>query len=527
MFDVAIIGAGVVGSAIARELSRYRLSICLIEKGPDVAIGTSKANSAIVHAGFDPEPGSLMAKTNVEGLEMFEPLCRELDVHFKRIGALVVAFDDKERKELDKLRARGRKNCVRELRIIEREELKELEPSISKDALAALSAPTAGITCPYELTVALAENAVTNGANIRLDTEVVGITRNPEGIFKLETRNVLDGKKATIECRCVVNAAGLSAGKISEMACGEKFEIKPRKGEYFLLDKAAGSTVKSTVFGTPSVKGKGVLITPTVDGNLLVGPNAKDVDDSDDVSTTVEGLEEVWRGAMRLVPGLERSLTITAFSGIRAHPPERNGKVDFIIENSSKVLGLVNVAGICSPGLSSSPAIAVRVVKLIKDYIKLESKGNDFIPTRKHIPRFRELPHSMRESLVRSDARYGRVVCRCETVTEAEVIEALHRPIVSANLDAIKRRVRAGMGRCQGGFCGPRIVAIISRELGISPTEVRKSGMGSNILVGKTKSVNEDGSTYSWHITNDKDATAKEHENRNESGNKSAKEGAQ
>jgi len=519
MFEVVIIGAGVVGAAIARELSRYRISTCLIERGSDVAMGASKANSGIVHAGYDPEPGSIMAKTNIQANVLFEKLCEELDVRLKKNGSLVIALEDKEREGLIELYERGKKNGSWGLHLIDANEVKRLEPAVNENVIEGLYAPNSAIVCPYELTIALAENAVMNGVKIMLNTEVKGISKDSNGIFKIEvlkrgTKGVLKdvsnvgsnvgdgeeeeseeakeiGKRLVIESKYVINAAGLNAGKISACAGAEKYEIKGRKGEYFLLDKYAGKIVKHTIFGVPGKMGKGVLVAPTVDGNLLVGPNAKDVED-DDVSTTYEGLEEVWSAGTKLVPSLERKKTITTFSGIRAMPPERDGKRDFIVEMSKKLDGFINVVGICSPGLSASPAIALMVVKILEDNgCKLSLKGSEFIERRKSIPRFRELSNEDREALIRKDTRYGRVICRCETVTEGEIVEALHRPFVSGTIDGVKRRVRAGMGRCQGGFCSPKVLSIISRELSISPLEVCKSGLGSNILVGETKSKGE------------------------------------
>ncbi|MEM2899800.1 MAG: NAD(P)/FAD-dependent oxidoreductase, partial [Thermoplasmata archaeon] len=470
MFDIVVIGGGVIGTSIARELSKYKVSICLVERGPDVAMGASKANSGIIHAGFDPEPGTLIARTNIQANMLYEKLCEELDVRLKKNGRLVIAFDEKEREALHELYDRGKKNGAWGLHLVDSNEIKKMEPAVNENVVGGLYAPNSAIVCPYELTIALAENAVMNGVKIMLNTEVTGISKDSKGMFKVEVLD-LGGdkerkgieKKGRIECRYVINAAGLSAGKISACAGAEEYEIKGRKGEYFLLDKYAGKTVRHTIFGVPGKMGKGVLVAPTIDGNLLVGPNAKDVED-DDVSTTLEGLEEVWSAGTRLVPSLDRKATITTFSGIRAIPPERDGKRDFIVEMSNKLRGFVNVAGICSPGLSGAPAIAKMVVRIIEeDGFKLVCKGSDFISVRKGIPRFRELSNEERMDLIRKDSRFGRVVCRCETVTEGEIVEALHRPFVSGTIDGIKRRVRAGMGRCQGGFCGPRVVSIISR----------------------------------------------------------------
>lgn len=476
MHDVAIIGAGVVGASIARELSRYKLSVLWLEKDADVSTGTSKANSGIVHAGYDALPGSLMAKLNVKGNGMFESLSGELDFHYQNIGSLVVAFNDQDLSHLKELMERGRINGVPDLKILTAEELRQMEPNISEHAVAALYAPTAGITCPYEMTIALAENAVMNGVELFLESPVGSIGKQEDGSF------VITAGDRQFEAKTVVNAAGLYADAISRMAGAEEYHIKPRKGEYVLLDKRCGGLVNTVVFQVPGPMGKGVLVTPTADGNILIGPNSYDVEKKDDLETNRAGLEQMMVLGRKSVPEIPEREIINSFAGLRAIAGH-----DFIIQNSSKREGFVNVGGISSPGLTAAPAIGEYVVELLKDSgLSMELNGA-FNPVRKGIPRFRDKSTQERACAVQDNPLYGRVVCRCEMVTEAEIVEAIHRPIPATTLDGIKRRVRTGMGRCQGGFCFPRITGIISRELGIPVTEVTKTGNGSYILKKTTR----------------------------------------
>ncbi|MDN5331069.1 MAG: glycerol-3-phosphate dehydrogenase [Tepidanaerobacteraceae bacterium] len=483
MADVVIIGGGVVGCMIARELSRYQLKIVLLEKEDDVASGTSKANSAIIHAGYDAKPGTLKAKLNVRGNPLFDKICSELDVPFKRIGSLVVALTDEELKALDELLERGKINGVPGLEIINRERLFKMEPNINKEAKAALYAPTAGIICPYELTIALAENACQNGVEIRLNSPVVDIKVENERMLSVITPGEI------IHTRYVVNAAGLFADEISKMAGAEEYSITPRKGEYLIFDRRFGGIVSKVIFPTPTKISKGILVCPTVDGNFFIGPNSNDVQEKDDVAVTQKGIEEIVNGARRLVPDLPMRHVIASFAGLRAV----SNTDDFVIEASKKVKGFVNVGGIQSPGLSSAPAIAEMVIEILKEEgLELKVKS-DYNPERPQIFKFRHLSSEEKKELIRQKPAYGRVICRCETVTEGEIIDAIRRPVGARSLDAVKRRTRAGMGRCQGGFCSPRVVEILARELGISPLEVTKCGYGSEILKGRTKEFIETG----------------------------------
>jgi len=480
-YDIAIIGAGVVGCSIARELAKYQLKICILEKEADVAAGTSKANSAIVHAGYDAKPGTLMSKLNVEGNKMYDELAQELDFHFKRNGSLVLAFSEDEIKILNEIYDRGKTNGVSGLRILTKDEILAKEPAVSNDVKAALYAPSGGITCPYGMVLALAENAAVNGVDVFLENAVTDIQWVEDSVQK-EHFYIIKTVKMEIKSRYVINAAGVYADEISKIAGAEEFSITPRKGEYCILDKSVGNIVSHTLFCVPGAMGKGILVTPTVDGNVLIGPNAKDISDKSDTKTTGEGINEVVQGALRIMPGLPVKNVITSFSGLRAV----SGK-DFIIEESKCRKGFINVAGICSPGLSAAPAIAVYVKDLLKESgLKLVEK-KDFNPIRKAIPRFSQMDNESRQALIKKNPLYGRIVCRCEMVTEAEVVEAINRPCGARTLDGVKIRVRAGMGRCQGGFCSPRIVEILSRELGLPYTDITKKGGKSNILLRKTR----------------------------------------
>lgn len=480
MYDVAIIGAGVTGAAIARELSRYDLRVIVLEKNDDVATGSSKANSAIVHAGFDCTPGSLMARLNVQGSEMMEELCRELSVEYKRIGSLVVAFNDDDVKELGKLKAKGETNGVKGLEIISGSEVLRREPNLSPEIVAALWAPTGAITCPFRLTLALMESAVINGAEFKSNYKVIDI-KHDNDVFTLAGE---DG--SVVQARFVVNAAGLYADRINELAGGRPFTIQPRKGEYMMLDRNVGGTVGTVVFQTPCKWGKGVLVSPTVDGNVYAGPTAMNISDKEDTSTTPEGLWYLKRLGKKTAPGLAFGKVITSFTGLRA---VAEGVGDFIISREPGVPGFVNAAGMCSPGLSSSPAVALLAVDELRQAGLVLNRKEGFIPVLVHEKPFREMNDDERRQAVQRDHRHAHIVCRCETVTEAEIVRALHGPVPAASLDGLKRRTRAQTGRCQGGFCGPRLMEIISRETGKPMNEITKSGGGSWLVREKEANV--------------------------------------
>ena len=480
MYDVLIIGAGVSGCAIARELSRYQASVCVLEKGEDVCSGTSKANSAIVHAGFDAQPGSLMAKLNVEGAKIMPALAKELDFPYKNIGSLVVCTSEESRGGLQTLLDRGQANGVPGLRIVEREELLTMEPNISDQAIAALYAPTAGIVCPFNLTIALAENACMNGAEFFLNTCVEEIRKEAQDGEEGFTV-IASGK--TFRSRVVVNAAGVYAGEIHNMVSEDKMTIIPRKGEYCLLDKSAGAHVNHTIFALPTKMGKGILVTPTVHGNLLLGPTAEDIGDPEGTNTTGNGLEQVQKGAALTVKNIPMRQVITSFAGLRAHHPDH----DFKIGELKEVPGFVDCAAIESPGLSSAPAIGRMVAEIVRDILQLE-ENEYFIPVRRGPIRPAELSMEERNKLIEAIPAYGNIICRCEMITEGEILDAIHRPLGARSLDAIKRRTRAGMGRCQAGFCSPRTMEILSREVpGLTMETVTKCGGTSKYILGYNK----------------------------------------
>ena len=474
MTDVVIIGAGVIGCSIARELSRYRIDVCVLEKEADVAEGTSKANSGIVHAGYDAEPGSQKAKFNARGSAMFPKLVKELDVPYRQDGSLVVCFSDAERSHLEKLLEYGRQNGIEGLEILTREQALEKCPILSEKVVAALYAGTAGIVCPYELTLAFAENACKNGARFRFNSAVSNIERI-EGGFRLTL-----GTGDTLETRTVVNAAGLYSDVINNMVSSRKLHIIARKGEYCLFDRAAPELAPLTIFQTPTAMGKGVLVTKTADGNLLVGPTAVDVEGKDETETTHDGLDSVLKMAALSVGPLPERQIITSFAGLRAHLESG----DFEIGEVPDAEGFINAAGIESPGLSSAPAIGIWIAELLAKKLSAEPNPS-FDPIRHGIPKFREMNNDERARYISKNPAYGKVICRCETVTEAEIIDAIHRPLGATTLDGIKRRTRAGMGRCQSGFCTTRVLEILERELKVPRETLSKFGKGSELLTGR------------------------------------------
>lgn len=475
MYDIIIIGAGAIGCSAARELAKYKLDICVLEKCGDIADGTSKANSGIVHAGFDAKPGTMKARLNAKGNAMFDKLSEELDFPFRRTGSLVLCFDEGSMDMLHILKKQADENEVPDVQIISKEKLKEMEPDVSDNAVAALYAPTGGIVCPYEMTIAFAENAYENGVKFQLDTRVTDIKRMKDGY------NIITDK-GCFQARLVINAAGIFADEINNMVSSDKINIIPRKGEYCLFDKAAGNLVRRTIFQLPTRLGKGVLVTPTVDGNLLVGPNAADIDDKSNYETTKEGLDEILKKASESVRKLPMNQIITSFSGLRAH--EIND--DFIIGEASDAENFINAAGIESPGISCAPAIAVMLKDIAVEKLKPERKDN-FKAVRHGIRKFREMSNEERKKIIAERPEYGKIICRCETVTEGEIIDSIRRPLGARSLDGVKRRTRAGMGRCQSGFCSTRIVNILAKELNIPLTGVTKSGGESKLLVSKNK----------------------------------------
>lgn len=473
MFDIIVIGAGVSGCAIARELSRRKANVLVVERAEDVCCGTSKANSAIVHAGYDAKHGTLMAKLNVQGSLLMPQLAKELNFSYQRNGSLVVMMNEEDRPNLVALYENGLANGVKELRIIEREELRQLEPNISDDAVAALYAPTGAIVCPFGLTIALAENAAKNGVQFQFDTEVTGIEKT-EGGWKVETT------QGPLEAKVVVNAAGVYADKLHNMVSQESMTIIPRRGDYFLLDRTTEGFVKRTIFQLPGKLGKGVLVAPTVHGNTIVGPTAIDVEDKDATATTQAGLDDVRAKSGMAVKNLPLRQTITSFAGLRAH----ESRHEFFIGQIAP--GFVDCAAIESPGLSSAPAIGQMVAQIVEDILDLKPNP-DFDPHREGFLNPQKLSFEERAQLVKENPAYGTIVCRCESVTEGEILDAIHRVPGAKSLDGVKRRVRAGMGRCQGGFCGPKVMEILARERQISMAEVTKSGGDSKLILGTNK----------------------------------------
>lgn len=481
MYDVVIIGAGVTGCASARELSRYNLKICVVEKEEDVCCGTSKANSAIVHSGIDCEPGTLMAEMNLLGNQMMESLSKELDFEFQRNGSLILCFSKEDMPRLQALFEQGLANKVPDIRIIDKKELHEMEPNVSQEAVAAIYAPTGGIVCPFGMNIAMAENAAQNGVEFRFDTEVTNISRTDYG-YQLDT------DAGAVQTKCVVNAAGVHADLFHNMVSSRKIHITPRRGEYCLLDQTAGGLVTRTIFQLPNEYGKGVLITPTVHGNILAGPTAQDHSDKEATNTTAEGIDRLCESARRSVPSVPLRQVITSFSGNRAHEDGH----EFIIQELQDAPYFVDAAGIESPGLTSAPAIGVRVAGIVTGLLNPEKK-TDFAGSRKGILNPKNLSEDDYAALIREKPAYGNIICRCEMITEGEIIDAVTRPLGARSLDGVKRRTRAGMGRCQAGFCSPKTMEILARELGISQLAVTKSGKGSNIVTGYSKKSVQEG----------------------------------
>ena len=475
MFDVVVIGAGVVGGLVARELSRYELSVAIVERCADVALGATRANSAIVHAGFDAKEGSLKAKLNVEGSEMMEEVARELGVKYKRNGSLVVGFNDEDRATLEDLLVRGTKNGVKGLRVIDRDEILSLEKNIGEGVTVALHAPTGAIICPYELCMAAVGNAMDNGASLMLDFEV-------KKIEKLDTGYRVSSECDSVEARFVINCAGVYSDEIAKMVGDDSFEVYPRRGEYMLLDRECGDLVSHTIFRCPSKLGKGILVSPTVDGNLLLGPTAENIEDKEDTKTTAEGLAKVRMQAGEQVSGINFGKVITSFTGLRSV----GSTGDFVINEKD---GFINCAGVESPGLSSSPAIATYVAELLRSAgLELRAKA-DFNPIRRPMHYYKELTLDEKNEIIKEHPEYAHVICRCETVTEGEILEAIRTNPRPRDVDGVKRRTRASMGRCQGGFCTPYIIDLLAEEMGCDYTDVTKFGGKSYINIGKTKEV--------------------------------------
>lgn len=480
MFKVAIIGGGVIGGMIARQIVSHEEKVVILEAGEDVALGQSKANSGIVHAGYDPVPGTLKAKLNIRGAQLMEEVCHQLNVKYRRNGTLVVGFDEEDMKTLRMLKERGEENGVEGLSVITGEEVRKMEKNLSEEIIGALNVPTGAIVCPYELTIFSIGHAMDNGARLLLGYEVSSIKWNDGGDGKgFYDVQAADGR--TIQAEIVINCAGIHSDEVARMVGDDSFTISPRRGEYLLYDKETGSLIDRTIFRTPTKMGKGVLAIKTVDGNIMFGPTSEDRGDKEDKSVHRDSLTEIINKEGDYFDSLPLDKVITQFTGIRAH----GDKGDFII-NSPKP-NFINVAGIESPGLSSSPAIAEMVEKMAIDMGVHEKVRPSWTPERKVPKGFAKLSMEEKNQIIKKDPAFGRIVCRCEEVTEGEIVQAIHMNPPARDIDGIKRRTRAGAGRCQGGFCLPQIAEILARELNIPMEEVTKQGKNSHIVTGRVK----------------------------------------
>ena len=480
-YDVIIVGAGISGCAVAWKLARYNLDILLVDKEADVATGTTKANTAIIHAGYNADPNKLKGRLNNKGNTQIKEIVKDLSVPFEEIGSLVVGVEGDDLSVLDDLLEKGRENGVEGLEIVDKEWLRENEPNIAEDAVAALWAPTAGIITPWEFALALAENAVANGADVELETEVQDVITEDGKVKGIKTN------KGEFAADYVINAAGLYADEIARMVGIEKIDITPRKGEYYIYDHAKDYELNHVVFPIPTKISKGIVVAPTVEHNILIGPTSEVVDSKKDLSTTPEGLNEVYTGAKKLFPELDLRDTIRVFAGLRAADKTE----DFVIEAAENVEGFVNVAGIQSPGLSSATAIADLTADILaEEGLELSEKEN-VIEKREEPVRFYEMSNEERAVKVDEDTDYGQIICRCETVSYKEIVDAIHSPVGARTVNAVKRRTRAGAGRCQGGFCGPKVVEILAEELGVDPTEIKQEENNSQILEYEIKELLE------------------------------------
>lgn len=478
--DIIIIGGGVIGASIAYSLCRYELSVILLEKQNDVALGATRANSGIVHAGYDPPPDSLMASLNVEGAALMESVCRDLDVLYFKCGSLLVASGEQEDKVVQDLYERGSQNGVKGLEVLSGDEARLHEPALTSAITSALYAPSAGIVNPWELCIGMSEVFVRCGGRVMLNSEVASIERSDEGFLVRTSSGDYLAKR-------VISAAGLYSDIVHKMVAEEDFSILPSRGEYYLLDKSQGSAINGVIFGCPTPETKGVLIARTVHGNLIVGPSSESISDRDDTATTAAKMTEIKSRSSELIPSIRFRDNIRNYSGIRANPSTK----EFILREIPSVPGFFEAAGIKSPGLAASIAIGRYMTGLLKNsgLVLCEKQSVRDHPDllKRRVVRFSRMSPEAKKALVASDSRYGRIVCRCETVTEGEVLDAIHSPIPARTIDAVKRRTAAGLGRCQGGFCGPRIATLLASELDMIPTEILQDKQGSYIFTGPTK----------------------------------------
>ena len=472
--DIVIIGGGITGLAIARELSKYTLAVVVLESNPELAAGSTKANSGICHAGYDPEPGSLKAILNVRGNKLYRELQEDLELPIDWPGALIVATTEEECESMHNLRERATLNGV-PTELWTREQVLAKEPNLTDNVICALWAPTGGIMWPFGVALAFGENAVRNGVKVFTDTTVTGFAKKSEKITTVQTN------RGAIDTDFIINAAGLYADEISKLAGDDSFTIRPRKGEYILFDTSVSGFVNTPIFPCPTKLSKGILVSPTTHGNVFIGPDALNIDDKTDVSTSLAGFAEIISGARKLYPNIPLQGAITNFAGLRA---AADGNGDFIIR-ASNIGGLIHAAGIQSPGLSAAPAVAEKVVQILGEQGCALNRKVDFQPRNPRKVVFKEMTDSEQSKLIKANPLYGRVVCRCETITEGEILDAIHNPVGARTVDGVKRRVRAGMGRCQGGFCGPRVVQILARELKVPITEIKKDAANSTLFFDK------------------------------------------
>jgi len=475
IYDVIIIGAGVTGCSIARTLSKYDLSICVLEKEAEIASGTTKANSGVVHAGYAAQREYIKRHLCIKGNKLYSQAAEELNFPFKRIGSFVVAVEDEQIKGLEEERKKGAEDGIPGLELIlDKKRIQEMEPNLTEDVVGVLHASTAGIVSPYELTFALADNAATNGVKFFRNQEVVKI-KHQDYVFTVRTY------QGEFQARNLINAAGLYASRISRMLGLDYFRLMPRKGEYILFDRNA-IHLNKILFPIPTKISKGILVCPTLHGNTFAGPNAQNLNDPEDLSTTTAGLKEILVGGRKLVPNLPLRSAIRNFAGLRAVPDT----YDFIIDNTD-IYGFINVAGILSPGLTATFAIADKIVEFLELLGEELTLKEDYNPYRPKPERFKDFTRTELDKKIQEDPRWGRIICRCETIPEKEIVNAIHAPVGSTTVDGIKFRCRPGMGRCQGGFCRPRVIEILSRELNIPYEDITKRGEDTNILVGETK----------------------------------------
>lgn len=475
--DVVIIGAGAVGCAVARELSKYQIDVLVVDQRDDIGGNASKSNSAIIHTGYDATPGTLESQLVVAANPMYDELTRDLEIPFRRIGAILPAFTEEQFEKLPAIKEKAFQNHVYDVEYLSKEELLEREPELNTEVKGGLFIPRESIIDPFIHVQALAENANENGVEFLLNTEVTDIIVEAGEIKAVET------SAGTIETDYVVNAAALQCDEIAAMVGKAEYKVVARRGQFYILDKNTSCKVNHIVLPIPTKVTKGKLMTPTIHGNMLVGPTAEDLDNKVDVSVTTEGLDSIYADVSKMIPGVNVRDTITQYSGLR---PNRNPE-GLHVDVYDDLKGYVNLSGVRSTGLTLSVAMGKYVVEKLKEIGCCPALKENFKATRKGIPIFHKMSREEQEEMIQKNPLYGTVICRCETITEGEIVDAIRRPLGAKTVDAVKRRVRAGMGRCQAGFCGPRVLEILARELKVSPEQINKNLKGSYMVVGKNK----------------------------------------